>query len=1206
MESLCNEFRWKIIKRKKQVVNLCAAFGFLISVTSAGNALAADAVSPDTLPTDPVTIEGSATHTYDGNDLNVGMGSSYVKDTYSSFNIGRDASVNINGGNTYVAKVLEGGGLSHIYGQINAGGVNVFLQNSSGITFHGSSQVNVGSLLATTASDILINSSDDYETIDSVKLSGYGDASVINEGKIKVSDGGFAVLAAPEVVNKGFIQADLGKIALIGSTVATTIDFRGDGLITYTLSDEAFLDEASVTNEGTLQARSGLIHIEAKAASDIVDSVVNLDGVIDADSFGDGHDGGAVLVKSSGDININDVNISANGGTNGNGGNVDTWADGVNYFNAEASIDISGGDEAGNGGVVEISGNQISFGGNIDAETPNGDNGTVIIDPIALTIKNGSGPISKNPILDTIYETTIETLSKLGANVVLKADYLVMLENLLDGVLEGGRGNITLGTLKNAGAVIFLDRNDKISTTSGDININAGIFGIDIGHLETGRGALGRAGNINLSTEVKGLPVGGNITTKSITVGGTTLLNKSNANSFVNIDAHGDVTVNGNINVTAASFGKGANANSKVDIASKNGDIKINGELNVTAFSKRADANSTIDISAAKGNVDVDDVNIQTGIVSLDMSAIKGNLTFGNIDINASNVDDSKKQVNLSSVNGNILGGNIDSDADINITTVDNTIFGLAGNVEIRKINTDNRNKKININADGNVTTRVLRGDVDIEADGGNINIRNVNTRSDVKLAATSGGLFNLGGNINTKNIRTRQSRGDISISADKDVNTGSLFGNVDINADGDVTTKNINSKSSVSIVADNIETNNVYVFSNKSGKNNDANASINMDAQGSVNVNGSLTSKASARRNSDAEAIININANDNIVITDNIETSSSSRNGDSDSSININSADGNINIQSSISSLASSINGDVSSDVIVQGKTGVLVEGNIWSSTDTVNGDADTSTEIVAPDGDIEVLGSIIAKAYSTNNNAIASLLLSSSGDIMLSDFVDDPLVMANGAILQQRQSGTLTTADGDASITFNAGGDVRFFDVNGFDQNGIHKETGTAFNPAGFDVNGYDVNGFDINGFNQFGFNASGIHRDTGTPYGPDGYDQNGFDIAGFDRDGYDINGFDAAGYDRNGYDIDGFDVNGFNVAGIHRDTGTIYDPNGFDVSGNPAPSQIDLLVSQIEGGDDGQSNTAGNNSGLSNLEPAAGGSDECEFMNCDESNS
>jgi hypothetical protein len=59
--------------------------------------------------------------------------------------------------------------------------------------------------------------------------------------------------------------------------------------------------------------------------------------------------------------------------------------------------------------------------------------------------------------------------------------------------------------------------------------------------------------------------------------------------------------------------------------------------------------------------------------------------------------------------------------------------------------------------------------------------------------------------------------------------------------------------------------------------------------------------------------------------------------------------------------------------------------------------------------------------------------------------------------------------------------------------------------------------------------------IHRDTGTPFNP-----SGFDHAGRDADGYDAIGFDSSGFDRDGWDSRGFDHDN-----LHRVTRTHYHP-------------------------------------------------------------
>ena len=49
-------------------------------------------------------------------------------------------------------------------------------------------------------------------------------------------------------------------------------------------------------------------------------------------------------------------------------------------------------------------------------------------------------------------------------------------------------------------------------------------------------------------------------------------------------------------------------------------------------------------------------------------------------------------------------------------------------------------------------------------------------------------------------------------------------------------------------------------------------------------------------------------------------------------------------------------------------------------------------------------------------------------------------------------------------------------------------------------------------------------------------------------FDSDGYDSDGYDSDGFNLEGFDSDGYNSCGFDSNGIHRDTGTEYDPDGF----------------------------------------------------------
>ncbi|MGE4170713.1 MAG: hypothetical protein AB7F28_08370 [Candidatus Margulisiibacteriota bacterium] len=150
--------------------------------------------------------------------------------------------------------------------------------------------------------------------------------------------------------------------------------------------------------------------------------------------------------------------------------------------------------------------------------------------------------------------------------------------------------------------------------------------------------------------------------------------------------------------------------------------------------------------------------------------------------------------------------------------------------------------------------------------------------------------------------------------------------------------------------------------------------------------------------------------------------------------------------------------------------------------------------------------------------------------------------------------------------------------YDLDGLDSQGFHRTSG--FNLMGLDRNGFNKDGYSYLGYDKEGFNRNGRDRHgrsreyldifcshsplaySWNGYNRAGYNRDGFHIDGYNRWGYDLTGLDARGYDRWGYNRAGYDDNrynrrgynrnGFNKAGIHFETRTRYNPDGFDKDG------------------------------------------------------
>lgn len=124
--------------------------------------------------------------------------------------------------------------------------------------------------------------------------------------------------------------------------------------------------------------------------------------------------------------------------------------------------------------------------------------------------------------------------------------------------------------------------------------------------------------------------------------------------------------------------------------------------------------------------------------------------------------------------------------------------------------------------------------------------------------------------------------------------------------------------------------------------------------------------------------------------------------------------------------------------------------------------------------------------------------------------------------------------------------------YDCNGYNQNGFDqwrycKVNGhyQPINERGFFWNGENsANGYlkvDVHGYDISGFNEQGIHFQTGTKYDLEGYDFTGYNIEGYNRKGFSREGINK---------ITGTKVNllGYNEEG--RDSWQNMEPNVYSI--------------------------------------------------------
>src|SRR5664280_443328 len=246
-------------------------------------------------PQGPQVVGGSATVQGQGTStVTVTQQTNSAIINWNTFNIGTGEKTNIfqpSSSSVQLDRVTGGLGPSQILGSLWSNG-RVFLVNPDGILFGSGAKVDAAGFLATTND---IANADFMAGRYNFLIPGTPSASIVNQGTITAQSGGFAALVAPGVRNSGTITANLGTIALaLGN--AFTLDFYGDKLITLGLNDSiaaTVTDVATgqplgalVKNEGTLKANGGRVELTAASARQVVDSVINTTGVIEANSIG--------------------------------------------------------------------------------------------------------------------------------------------------------------------------------------------------------------------------------------------------------------------------------------------------------------------------------------------------------------------------------------------------------------------------------------------------------------------------------------------------------------------------------------------------------------------------------------------------------------------------------------------------------------------------------------------------------------------------------------------------------------------------------------------------------------------------------------------------------------------------------------------------------------------------------------------------------
>ena len=314
---------------------------------------------------------------------------------WNSFSVAKGESVRFNqpSASSVTANKVVGVAPSDILGAVSANG-RIILINPNGIFFGKGSTIDAAGLIATT----LDLDKDSFLAGGKFKFSSASDisASVVNEGTLTISDAGLGALVAPHVRNSGALVANLGTVVL-ASGKAFTVDFTGDGLITFALGEGIASTlvgadgqplKAQVEQAGEITA--GRIVLSSAAAREVVNQSVNVSGLVRAGSAGRNADGSislrgsnSVAVAAGAEVSgakvtIDADNVSVAGNISASsiqltGDHVAVLA-GASLSSDGGSI-LVGGDWQGSNGVRQALTTTLEAGATIDA----GQGGKVVL-----------------------------------------------------------------------------------------------------------------------------------------------------------------------------------------------------------------------------------------------------------------------------------------------------------------------------------------------------------------------------------------------------------------------------------------------------------------------------------------------------------------------------------------------------------------------------------------------------------------------------------------------------------------------------------------------------------------------------------------------------------------------------------------------------------------------------------------------------------
>ena len=493
------------------------------------SALSLGASSVDAMPEGGVVRSGSGSVTQNGKEMTIRQDSGRLAMDWTGFSVGKDETVRFQqpGKDALALNRVTGNQQSVIDGSLLSNG-HVLLVNPNGVVIGKNASIDVGGLVASTA-QVKDNFMKEFgNSTGAFSLGGLSDGKIINEGTIK-AEGGLVALHAAKVENSGTIS-NTGGSAVLAAADTLTLTPDADGKLNFTVDGKAA--EASALNKGAITADGGTIVMTADSASDVMSTVVNNSGTLQARTLRknekgqillDGGDKGQVEVSGTLDASGTEEGQSA--------GNIKVIGektivhDGTNLL-AKGNVD---------GGKIETSGDVLNLGDNlnIDAKGVSGKAGEWLLDPLDVIIAD------KDP-------TTTSNYDKADKKTAADSDFTEGSASI--GYYDPDATDANVSSVNSAVTWISTDMVENMLNANTNVTIQAAATNGSANIIVKDNIDKNAGGDATLTLDAM----------RNITINGNISSTSNKLNVVLHADSNGDkigaVIINANINTNGGDF----------------------------------------------------------------------------------------------------------------------------------------------------------------------------------------------------------------------------------------------------------------------------------------------------------------------------------------------------------------------------------------------------------------------------------------------------------------------------------------------------------------------------------------------------------------------------------------------------------------------------------------------------------------------------